>query len=105
MLCGRFTHSFAPACKKGRCQPKNTYSVTPHALNPPENSLPMQLKKSLTFCAAPVLSFWSYALSTAPYSPEAFAKLQAAGDAVTLHVRADWCPSCRAQDKALAMSR
>jgi thiol-disulfide isomerase/thioredoxin len=61
----------------------------------------MQIKKSLALCAALLLSSWSHALTTAPYSAEKFAKLQSTGDAVTLHFRADWCPTCRAQDKAL----
>lgn len=61
----------------------------------------MQLKKMLALCAALFVSSWSYALTVAPYSAEAFAKLQTAGEAVTLHFRADWCPTCRAQDKSL----
>jgi thiol-disulfide isomerase/thioredoxin len=66
-----------------------------------KKAIPMHMKKTLAFCAALLLSSWSHALTTAPYSPEAFAKLQAAGEAVTLHFRADWCPTCRAQDKSL----
>jgi thioredoxin 1 len=61
----------------------------------------MSLKKSLLLCTALLASTWSYALTTAPYSPAAFEKLQASGEAVTLHFHADWCPTCRAQDKAL----
>ena len=61
----------------------------------------MQLKKSLAFCALLFASAWSQALTLAPYSAAALAKLQSAGEAVTLHFRADWCPTCRAQDKAL----
>lgn len=61
----------------------------------------MQLKKSLLFCAALLVSSWSHALTIVPYSADAFAKLQTAGEAVALHFRADWCPTCRAQDKAL----
>ncbi len=61
----------------------------------------MPLKKILVLCAALFISSWSYALTVTPYSAEAFAKLQASGEAVTLHFRADWCPTCRAQDKSL----
>lgn len=61
----------------------------------------MQLKNILALSAALFVSSWSHALTMSPYSPEAFNKLQAAGDAVALHFRADWCPTCRAQDKSL----
>ena len=61
----------------------------------------MQIKKSLALCAALLLSSWSHALTTAPYNAETFAKLQSTGNAVTLHFGADWCPTCRAQDKSL----
>ena len=44
---------------------------------------------------------WAQALTVAPYSADALAKAQAAGEPVALHFRADWCPTCRAQDKAL----
>ena len=59
------------------------------------------MKKILALSAALLLSSWSYALTVVPCSAEAFAKLQASGEAVTLHFRADWCPTCRAQDKSL----
>lgn len=42
----------------------------------------------------------AHALSFAPYDAAAFAKAQAAGEPVALHFHADWCPTCRAQDKA-----
>jgi thiol:disulfide interchange protein len=62
----------------------------------------MQLKKSLAFCAALLLSSLSHALTTTPYSPAAFAKLQAAGEPVTLHFRADWCPTAAPRTKSLS---
>ena len=46
-------------------------------------------------------SSWSYALTLTPYSSKAFANLQGAGEPVALHFHADWCPTCRAQDKSL----
>lgn len=41
------------------------------------------------------------ALTLAPYTPQALARAQADGAAVALHFHADWCPTCRAQDKVL----
>ncbi len=61
----------------------------------------MQLKNFLALCASLLVSSWSYALTITPYSSEAFAKLQVADEPVTLHFHADWCPTCRAQDKTL----
>lgn len=43
-----------------------------------------------------------FALEVRPYSPQALAALQKAGKPVALHFRADWCPTCRAQDQAIA---
>jgi thioredoxin-like negative regulator of GroEL len=40
-----------------------------------------------------------FALDIQPYSPETLAARQKAGEAVALHFHADWCPTCRAQDK------
>lgn len=41
------------------------------------------------------------ALEVKPYSAEALQAAQAAGQPVAVHFRADWCPTCRAQDKSL----
>jgi thiol:disulfide interchange protein len=41
----------------------------------------------------------SEALTVAPYSPAALAAAQKAGEPVVLHFHANWCPTCRAQDK------
>lgn len=43
----------------------------------------------------------SFALDIKPYSPQALSAEQQAGRSVTLHFHADWCPTCRAQDKVL----
>lgn len=51
---------------------------------------------TLSLCAA--LSS-AYALEIAPYTPQVFATKQQAGERVSLHFHADWCPTCRAQDK------
>jgi thioredoxin 1 len=61
----------------------------------------MKLKHTLALVATLLASSWSYALNVAPYSSEALAKLQAAGEPVALHFHADWCPTCRAQAKSL----
>jgi thioredoxin 1 len=36
-----------------------------------------------------------------PYTAAALAQAQTANQPVALHFRADWCPTCRAQDKVL----
>jgi thioredoxin 1 len=41
------------------------------------------------------------ALELKPYTPAALADAQKADKPVALHFRADWCPTCRAQDKLL----
>lgn len=61
----------------------------------------MQLNRSLALCAVLLASSWAQALTVTPYSAAAFAKLQAAGEPVALHFHADWCPTCRAQDKSV----
>lgn len=43
----------------------------------------------------------AHALEIAPYTPSALAQAQKAGQAVTVHFHADWCPVCKAQDKVL----
>ena len=42
-----------------------------------------------------------HALEVKPYSAAALSQAQQAGQPVALHFHADWCPTCRAQDKAL----
>lgn len=51
--------------------------------------------------AALVLSAGANALTVKPYSADALATAQKAGDSVALHFHAPWCPTCREQDKAL----
>lgn len=42
----------------------------------------------------------AHALDIEPYSAETLAARQQAGQSVALHFHADWCPTCRAQEKA-----
>ena len=41
------------------------------------------------------------ALEVKPYSADALATAEKAGQPVALHFHADWCPTCKAQDKTL----
>ena len=43
------------------------------------------------------------ALEIKPYTGAALADAQKAGKPVALHFHADWCPTCKAQDKSLAV--
>lgn len=61
----------------------------------------MKLHHVLALAAALLVSTGSYALTVTPYSASALARLQANREPVALHFRADWCPTCRAQDKSL----
>jgi len=56
----------------------------------------IQLLAGLALSVAASLAF---ALDIQPYSPETLAAKQKAGDSVALHFHADWCPTCRAQEK------
>jgi thioredoxin 1 len=59
---------------------------------------PVQLMTAAAlFCAAAA----SHALDVKPYSTAALVEAQKANKPVALHFRADWCPTCRAQDKLL----
>lgn len=41
----------------------------------------------------------AHALEVMPYSAQTLAAKQQAGELVGLHFHADWCPTCRAQEK------
>ena len=58
--------------------------------------------KTIVTLAAIALSAacnFALALDIQPYAPETLAAKQKAGEAVALHFHADWCPTCRAQEK------
>lgn len=44
---------------------------------------------------------WAQALEIKPYTDVALADAQKANQPIAVHFRADWCPTCRAQDKVL----
>lgn len=48
------------------------------------------------------LAGWAQALTIQPFSAQALAAAQAAGQPVAVHFHADWCPTCKQQEKALA---
>jgi thioredoxin 1 len=52
---------------------------------------------ALLVCAAAM----AQALEIRPYSADALAEAQKADKPVALHFHADWCPTCKAQDKVL----
>ena len=44
---------------------------------------------------------FAHALEIKPYTAEALAEAQKADKPVALHFHADWCPTCKAQEKVL----
>jgi thioredoxin 1 len=61
----------------------------------------MQLLRSLLAAALIFTAFTSQALEIKPYSDTALAQAQQAGQAVAVHFHAEWCPTCKQQEKAL----
>ena len=60
----------------------------------------MKLFHSLVALGLAVSLNLAHALDIQPYPPELLASEQNADKSVTLHFHADWCPTCRAQEKA-----
>lgn len=59
--------------------------------------------RSLAAASALLLSAtWAQALTLAPFSAQALAQAQKAGQPVAVHFHAEWCSTCKQQEKALA---
>jgi thiol-disulfide isomerase/thioredoxin len=61
----------------------------------------MKFARTLAATALFLVGSMAQALTLAPYSPAALAAAQQAGEPVALHFHASWCPTCKAQDRAL----
>ncbi|MBK6356726.1 MAG: thioredoxin family protein [Betaproteobacteria bacterium] len=59
----------------------------------------MKTAKLLAGLALSAAASLAFALDIQPYAAETLAAKQKAGEAVALHFHADWCPTCRAQEK------
>jgi thioredoxin 1 len=44
---------------------------------------------------------WAQALTLAPYSADELGKLQQAGKPVAVHFHAEWCSTCKSQERSL----
>jgi thioredoxin 1 len=60
------------------------------------------LRACLTTFALMFMALAARALSFEPYTPEALEAAQKAGKAVAVHFHADWCPTCKLQQKSFA---
>ena len=58
--------------------------------------------RTLVATALLAAASWAQALTIAPYTAQALATAQQAGQPVAVHFHADWCPTCKQQEKALA---
>jgi len=64
-------------------------------------TLPM-LAKTLVATALAAAAGLAQALDIQPYSDTALAQAQTAGRAVAVHFHAEWCTTCKQQEKSLA---
>ncbi len=61
----------------------------------------MTLTKLIISTALLCTAAFAHALDIKPYTAEALAEVQKADKPVALHFHADWCPTCKAQEKVL----
>lgn len=59
----------------------------------------MKTIRLLAALAFSTIASFAQALDIAPWTAADFAEQQAHGKAVALHFHADWCPTCKAQEK------
>jgi len=62
----------------------------------------MNTFKSLLALTGLLVSALSFAAETKPFDAATFAALQDAGKPILVDVRADWCPTCKAQAPVIA---
>ena len=55
------------------------------------------------FSSLTLLASTAHALTIKPFTNADFAAAQTAGKPVAVHFTATWCPTCKAQDKSLAV--
>lgn len=60
----------------------------------------MTLLRTLAAATLTLAASLAQALTLAPYSADALAKAQQAGEPVALHFHATWCTTCKAQQRA-----
>jgi thioredoxin 1 len=61
----------------------------------------MNLTRAIVAAVLVASAALAHALDVKPYSAAALAAAQQANQPVALHFHADWCPTCRTQDKVL----
>jgi thioredoxin 1 len=62
----------------------------------------IRLRTCLTALALSCMALAAQALDFKPYTPEALDAAQKAGKPVAVHFHADWCPTCKLQQKSFA---
>ena len=57
---------------------------------------------TITACLGMLVTSLAHALEVKPYTADALAAAQAAGKPVAVHFHADWCGTCKQQEKVIA---